>query len=105
MMDRNPSADHKLCVVCGKSVAEADQAEHLETNHLGPHYFRWEAVGYRTDRPSMTVAELLKMMGRTDGPMIFEERNGERIHYAHGQSVDMTRNPQFFVDLPATSIP
>lgn len=100
-MDK-PSADQRACLVCGKKVAREDEAAHLESNHLGPHYFWFEAVGYRTDKPSMTVAEFLKMMGRTDGPMIFEERNGERIHYAHGQAIDLTHQPQLFVDLPAT---
>ena len=102
MTDR--SVTKQQCAVCGQMVAGEDQAEHLEMNHLGPHYFRFEAVVYRTDRPSMTVAEFLKMMGRPDGPQIFEDRNGERIYYAHGQAIDLTHQPQLFVDLPATPI-
>lgn len=94
--------DEALCKVCGKLVADADQDEHLKSQHLGPHYFWFEGRGYRTDKPSMTVAEFLAMMDRKDGPSIVEHRDGELIYLCHGEAIDLTRRPQLFVDLPAT---
>jgi hypothetical protein len=92
---------HK-CAVCGKVVLDQDQETHLQTQHMGPHYFWFDALRYRTDKPSMTIVELLNLVGRQGGPSVFEDRAGERIYLAHGQVVDMTQEPKFFVHLPAT---
>lgn len=48
----------RKCAVCGKDVRDGDETEHLRTNHLGPHYFWFDAKKYRTERPSMTGGEI-----------------------------------------------
>lgn len=92
----------KQCAVCKRMVADADQEEHLRLQHLGPHYFWFNARGYRTDKPSMLARYLMKMMDAPSDRHLIEDRNGETISYADGQSVDMTQQPQFFWSIPAT---
>jgi len=96
----------RQCAVCKRMVREGDEIEHLRTNHLGPHYFFYEAREYCTEEPSMTVAEIYRRCrGEVPGiGQMFEDRDGERVYYAHSEAVDLTRRPHLFHDIPATPI-
>lgn len=92
----------RQCIACGKLVRQGDETEHLRTNHLGPHYFWFDARQYRTEEPSMTGAELRKIANVSSHGHLVEDRDGEWIYYYDGQAIDLTHSPHLFVLLPAT---
>ena len=93
------------CLICNELVEEAAQASHLAAAHPAPaggFRFYVDEKPYFTDKPSMLVADVKKAHGEPEWPL-FEERNGERYHFADAEAVDLTREPRFYIDLPATS--
>lgn len=93
----------RQCAVCKKEVRQGDETEHLRTNHLGPHYFWFDAREFRTDEPSMTGAELRKLVDASPHGHLIEDRDGKEIYYSDGQAIDLTHTPHFFILLPATT--
>lgn len=98
-----------MCTVCKKFVEKSDQDEHLKTNHLGPHYFWFEAKRYKTNSPSMHVFELCQLVGEKLGPCrtFVEDRSGAKpgydwIYHNDVDCLDLTREPHFFILLAAT---
>lgn len=91
----------KTCAVCGKIVATKDQADHLRSDHLGPHYFRLNGRPYRTMYPSMRCMELLQHLELPMHGYIWEIRDGKEIDYNHVSAIDLTRQPQLFFELDA----
>ena len=87
------------CAVCGKMVAKTDQADHLRSDHLGPHYFRLNGRPYRTMSPSMRCAEILKAMELPMNGYLWEVRDGKEIDYSHDSAIDLTRQPQLFLGI------
>jgi hypothetical protein len=93
------------CLICGVDrVTKVDQEEHLAAVHKGPHVFFYDAKEYRTEKPSMLVAELLQLVGGNPMYYFHEDRGGKQIDYSQGQAVDLTRRPHFFSVPPATNV-
>ena len=92
----------RTCAICKKEVPQGYEQDHLQSNHLGPHTFWFEARKYVTEKPSMTVAEIMELAGSIRLAHFFEERDGKQIFYGHDTSVDLTHQPHFFILLPAT---
>lgn len=93
------------CLICGVDrVTKADQEEHLATAHSGPHVFFYNMKEYRTDKPSMLVMELLKLVDGNTQYLFHEDRDGKEIYFSHAEAVDLTRRPHFFSVPPATNI-
>lgn len=91
------------CIVCGKQVVDGDEAEHLQSNHLGPHYLWFAARKFRTMEPSMTVAEIKKLVNAASGYQFFKERPGQDdLAVGDSESVDLTCEPHFWAAPPAT---
>ena len=88
-----------VCAVCGRTVAKKDQADHLRSDHLGPHYFRLNGRPYRTMHPSMQCMELLSALELPMHGYIWETRDGKEIAYNHVNAIDLTRQPQLFFEL------
>lgn len=95
----------RLCAVCKKEVRQGDETEHLRTMHLGPHYFWMEAREFRTEEPSMTGGEIIKMTNADPMGHLCEDRDGKWIYYSHGEAIDLTHRPHLFILLPATMYP
>jgi hypothetical protein len=93
----------RTCIVCGKRVADADAAEHLRTNHLGPHHFWFDAVKYKTDEPSLRISELKSIAGAQPMYMTFQETTDGDIALGDDTSVDLTHEPHFYCVPPAAS--
>lgn len=88
------------CAVCGKVVAPADQDDHLRSDHLGPHYFRLNGRPYRTMKPSMRCVEILRDLELPlMGAYLWEVRDGREVDYAHETAIDLTRQPQLFLEV------
>lgn len=94
----------RICAVCEKEVRREDEAEHLRTYHLGPHYFYLNAVECRTEEPSMTVREIYQKFygGVPIVGQLVEDRDGKWIYYSLTDAVDLTHRPHLFHLLPAT---
>jgi hypothetical protein len=93
------------CAVCGKDVAPEDQAEHLRTSHLGPHYFWFDARKFRTVDPSLTMGEIKKLAEVDPTYQAYQEKvEGGAVPWSDGQSIDLTRTPHFFAVPPATAM-
>jgi hypothetical protein len=92
----------RTCAVCGKLVRQGDETEHLRTNHLGPHYFWFDARKYRTEEPSMTAGEIRKMVDCGWAGDVVEDREGKWIYYSNDTAIDLTHEPHLFKLLPAT---
>lgn len=92
------------CIVCGKTVATTDQQEHLASNHLGPHYFWFDAKKYRTMKPSMPVTDLKRLAGASPLYTVFEDREGGDKAWGDSESVDLTRAPHFWAVPYATTV-
>lgn len=93
------------CAVCGKLVATTDQQEHLATNHLGPHYFWFDAKKYRTMEPSLPIDKILEIVGgNLSGYQVFlESKDGTPdVGCPSGTTIDLTREPSLFAVPPAT---
>lgn len=88
----------RQCVICNKEIRAGDELEHLRTNHLGPHYFWFDACEYRTEEPSMTGSEIVKMCrgASTVGYDLVEDRDGKWIYRSGGEAIDLTRRPHFW---------
>jgi hypothetical protein len=99
----------RICIVCGKVVAETDTSEHLATNHLGPHYFWFDARRFKSSEPSMKIGEIVTLVGASPSYLVYEDRNGGRpgpsddVGRGAGEWVDLTREPHFFAVPPATA--
>lgn len=91
-----------VCAVCGKMVAPKDQKDHLQTQHLGPHYFWFDGKKHRTMKPSMTIFQLKKLLGSPVLYPVFEEREGGDIARSDSATVDLTQQPHFYSVPPAT---
>jgi hypothetical protein len=91
--------DELMCAVCGKAVANADQDEHLRSNHLGPHYFRLNGRPYRTVHPSMRCAEILRALDLPMNAYLWEMRDGKEVDYNHVTAIDLTGRPQLFLEI------
>lgn len=90
-------------IVCGKTVAAADEKTHLATYHLGPHYFWFNARRYCTAYPSILVSELKKLVGASPIHPVIQTIDGRPdIWYGDGVAVDLTREPHFFTVPSAT---
>lgn len=92
----------RQCIVCKKVVADTDVEEHLGTNHLGPHYFWFDARKHRTMSPSMLMADVKRLADISPGYQAYEERDGCDIPWGDGMSVDLTHEPHFWAAPPAT---
>lgn len=89
------------CGVCGKTVADVDQQEHLRTNHLGPHYFWFNGIRLRTEEPSMSIAAIKGLTQTGNFYTVFEKRDGGDIDYGDGDTIDLTREPHLWSVPPA----
>ena len=90
------------CIVCGKEVAYTDQQEHLATNHLGPHYFWFDAKKFKSMEPSTTMAKIKALVGASALYPVCEEIGGKQVWRGDGEAVDLTHAPHFFAVPPAT---
>lgn len=92
------------CIVCGKIVTKADQEEHLRSQHLGPHYFWFDGLRFKSDKPSATIAELKAMTGLGIAYQTFLEviGDGPDRGVGDGEAVDLTHEPHFYAIPPAT---
>lgn len=87
------------CHICGESVEQPRQAQHLREQHPAPEggfLFHYNGREYRTDKPSTLVCELLQLVNGEVTYPFHEERGGEKIPYSHSQAVDLTREPWFY---------
>lgn len=102
-----PVKTEKMCAICGKAVKNDDQQDHLDSQHLGPHYFWLDARPYRTMKPSMRGDELIRLCDAKIPPMgrLVESRDGLEIDYLLNNSVDLTKAPHFRIIYPATMSP
>ena len=97
-----------ICIVCHAEVPESQQAAHLASAHPAPEggfVFHMDARPYRTDRPSMTVTELLLLVGATPTYPLFQKgtrSNGDDVFIPQGCAVDLTQDPWFYAVPPAT---
>lgn len=64
--------------------------------------FFMNAQRFLTDKPSMIVADIIKMTDSNTLGHFVEDRNDEWIYFGHGETVDLTSRPHFFILLPAT---
>lgn len=92
----------RQCIVCNKTVAATDVQEHLSANHLGPHYFWFDAREFRTMEPSMVVSDLKRLVDASPLYPVYEDRGGKQIPFGDGVAVDLTREPHFYTLIPAT---
>lgn len=91
------------CAVCKKKVQDVDQAEHLATNHLGPHYFWIDGMFRKSPLASMTGGELKRRYGRVSNYQLYQRfTDAPDRPIADGESVDLTQKPDFYVCPPAT---
>ena len=88
-----------VCASCGKTVAARDQADHLRSDHLGPHYFRLNGRPYRTMQPSMRCVEVLRVLELPLHAYLWEVRDGREIDYNHDTAIDLTHQPQLFLGI------
>jgi hypothetical protein len=93
-----------FCMICGEPVAgEPAQAAHLTAKHPGPFKFHYDARPYSTDKPSMLVQDLLKLVGGNVQYLFYEHLGTDaHVFYAQAQAVDLTREPWFYSIPPAT---
>lgn len=93
------------CRVCMEDVNEGAETEHLVAAHPAPEggfVFFYEGKPFTTPKPSMLVGELLTLVQGNAMYQFYEEREGEMFPLSHGNAVDVTRCPHFFVVPPAT---
>lgn len=90
------------CACCSGMFFPHEQAAHLKSAHGGKHLFWHDARPYTTDKPSMTVGELKRIVICTPIYHLYEDRDGEHIFHCDGVAVDLTRKPHFFSIPPAT---
>jgi len=96
------------CAVCMEMVNKADQRTHLETRHPAPaggFKFFYNGQTFYSEKPSMYVRDLLALVnGNVMGHFYMErtKRDGGDVAFAHGEAVDLTRQPRFYTLLPAT---
>lgn len=96
------------CIICLENVDPCSQATHLRTKHATPSEgFRFWLDGRPcfADKPSMLAGDLLKAFdGDIFGHFYQDLGNGPFGHpIGHGQAVDLTSEPHFYVLLPATT--
>lgn len=96
------------CAVCGTTVPFGQQSEHLAAAHPPPLEgwpFWFDGRPYRSDVPSMIVAELLVKVGASTiyrTKQIVGTGDARReFDVSHDQAVDLTQQPQFFAIPPA----
>lgn len=95
----------KKCFVCGKDVRDGDETEHLRSNHLGPHYFWFDAKKYRTQEPSLAIDKIVEIVGGVSAgyQVYLESKDGSPdVGCPHGTTIDLTREPSLFSVPPAT---
>ena len=93
----------RTCIVCGKLVPAGYETDHLRANHLGPHHFWFNAKKHLTMEPSMTIADIKKMVDAVPGYQVFRERPGDTdLGIGDSESVDLTNEPHFWAAPPAT---
>lgn len=90
--------------LAGAAPVSVASATPCITEPNGKYKFHFEGRTYYTDQRSMTVVQLLFFVdGNVLGGFFQQGREEEpRRHFTHAQSVDMTQEPWFFIDLPAT---
>lgn len=91
-----------LCGVCGKLVRKEDQEDHLKDNHLGPHYFWWDATPYRTMKPSMLLRQLKELMKASPMNFTYLQADGGDKPIRDDDTIDLTRMPHFYSVPPGT---
>lgn len=95
------------CVVCGESVPLYDQADHLRLKHPAPSggfRFWYDERPYLTDKRSMPVGDLLKLVdGSPTYYFYMEVRGGKDVPLHHGDAVDLTQEPRFYCVPPAST--
>lgn len=102
-MTASSSPELAECVICHEVVHLGQRDAHLAAAHptpIGGFEFFHNAVGYRTDRPSMRVTDLLAVVGASAIYQVYEDREGTMIPFSHEQSVDLTNGPRRFYSLP-----
>ncbi len=90
-----------LCCICGEFVEPDATDAHLADKHPAPRggfRFTFDAAEFYTDKPSMSVLDLLALVGRGDAGL-YTLYQGD--HEVVGNAVDVTREPQFFLVPPA----
>lgn len=95
----SPRTAELRCAVCLEVVKTGEQDAHLSSQHPAPiegFKFFYDARPYFTQQPSMLVGELLTLVGGNVTYLFHEERDGQQIPFAHGNSVDLTREPWFY---------
>jgi len=98
------------CAVCGRVVAAHYQSDHLQSWHLGPHYFWMDGKRFRTMEPSMTGAEIKAFTNSPNYHMYKQEpwREDKQFHttdtadfISDGMSVSLVGEPHFYCVPPA----
>lgn len=87
------------CVICGEAVPAVAQQSHLSLRHPGPFKFHHDGREYTTDKPSMTVAELKRLVCCDPSHFLYDEND---ICYTDGQALDLTREQWLYSIPPAT---
>lgn len=88
-----------VCAVCGKVVAPEDQADHLRSAHLGPHYFHLNGRRYRTMEPSMQCADVLRALNLPIHAYLWEVLDEKEIDYSHNCAINLARQPNLFLEV------
>lgn len=91
------------CICCGELVADSQAEEHLRLRHPAPQggfLFYVDAQSYYLPEPSLLVGELLTKIGGQLTYQFYEKRDGQDWPLSHGQAVDLTNGPHYFVLVP-----
>jgi hypothetical protein len=94
-----------VCLICQEPVELGNQEDHLRTKHATPatgFRFWLDAVAHFADKPSMLIADLRKQCNVTPHGFFVQDVGGQWTYYSDGQAVDLTKEPHFFILLPAT---
>lgn len=91
--------ENRICAVCGKEVARADEEDHLRSAHLGPHYFHLNGRRYRTMHPSMRCEEILRILELPMNAYLWEARDGNEVDYGHEAAINLAGQPNLFLEV------
>ena len=103
----------KVCIICNEEVHGGDMAEksHLQHKHTLPptgFSFYFDGKKYKTDKPSMTAGELIKLTDRKTWAGIgwmaqdLGPPDYKTIYHHSCNAIDLTRTPDLYWLLPAT---
>lgn len=93
------------CIICRARVPVGTEAAHLAQVHpspVGGFLFYHDERRYYTDRPSMQVTEVRRLVDSSPLYQFLVDQGGIDVALNDGQAVDLTREPHFYSVPPAT---